>query len=267
MSSPDNLGTTAVGSCANQPTTAEASQPSSYDFGALKALFHHLRAAHEENCVRQHAGLSSTPGVGPRSHGGLGNSDLLLVNDQLLAARYTTVSASETHAERPGSSPHTSGIRSDESIDCQSDTVDTEHIEQELGQEDDGYREQRGGSVGSHRGEGTARTRDSGKIYDLVTDWVSELELEIYPGNVHEGGDTKTGSYFQSVDFPGGVGLDPDCSIFRGVRHGGSFARLVVIKELQPIPDHAPQDAVTLLELALDHQQVEYAALISSTRS
>lgn len=37
---------------------------------------------------------------------------------------------------------------------------------------------------------------------------------------------------------------------------GGAFARLVVVKELQPVPEHAPEDARHLLELALDHQQV-----------
>lgn len=37
---------------------------------------------------------------------------------------------------------------------------------------------------------------------------------------------------------------------------GGAFARLVVIKELQLVPEHAPADVRRLLELTLDHHQV-----------
>ncbi|CAM9626931.1 unnamed protein product [Laminaria digitata] len=36
---------------------------------------------------------------------------------------------------------------------------------------------------------------------------------------------------------------------------GGAFARLVVIKELQLVPEHAPADVRCLLELTLDHHQ------------
>ena len=37
---------------------------------------------------------------------------------------------------------------------------------------------------------------------------------------------------------------------------GGAFARLVVVKELQLVPEHAPTNIRHLLELALDHHQV-----------
>lgn len=45
-------------------------------------------------------------------------------------------------------------------------------------------------------------------------------------------------------------------SLSPAVGIGGAFARLVVIKELQPVPEHAPDDACRLLELTLDQHQV-----------
>lgn len=250
---PSDPGTTDVGSRSNQSITSEASQPS-YDLGALKAFFHHIRAAHEENRPRQHAGLNSTPAAGPRLQGGWGNSDSLSVNEQPLPERQTTEGVGKTSAERPESNLDMSEGRSNESVECPSDTDETEHSGPAQG----------GGKAG-HRGEEMVRMRDSGQVFDQAMDWVSKLELKICRRNINERRDTRTGSYLQPVDLPGGVGCDRDRSVSTGLGHGGNFARLVVIKEIQPIPDHAPRDVVRLLELALDHQQVKYATLEFST--
>lgn len=92
----------------------------------------------------------------------------------------------------------------------------------------------------------TLSPAESARLAGEIARRVSNVEAEILP---HETSDGETTA--------NGIGLDEEPnpeSTAPGA--GGAFARLVVIKELQPVPEHAPENVRHLLELTLDHHQV-----------
>lgn len=100
---------------------------------------------------------------------------------------------------------------------------------------------------------------DSARILDAVASRVSKLETENLPSEINDALEP------QGANRPASEKL-PRMSQARvterakplppAVGTGGALARLVVIKELQLVPEYAPSDIRRLLELALDHQQV-----------
>lgn len=89
---------------------------------------------------------------------------------------------------------------------------------------------------------------ESARILGETTRRVSDLESRILPRNHSDEGGSLAALSAGATEYLTAVSSAPG--------DGGAFARLVVIKELQPVPDHAPEDARHLLELTLDHQQV-----------
>ena len=99
---------------------------------------------------------------------------------------------------------------------------------------------------------------DSARILNGIVSRVSKLEIENFPSDINS-------LEAQGVNRLASVEL-PHMDLARVEEHakplqpvvgpGGAFARLVIIKELQPVPEHAPMEVRHLLELALDHHQV-----------
>lgn len=217
----------------------------SYDVGALKALFHHAQAVLEET-HRFHTVVAR----------GRGHSRASLSSS-------STGPGGRDH-QAPEASPSAPRCASEQSLRC-------------------------GGGVG-----GVSLTGDHGG-HEGVSDWKEDGHLNMATTLECEGAaavvDTKSGlqkvvSPLESArilretarrvsDLEARVlprdNSDEDASLAANRAEGaeeqlipeslapgagGGFARLVVIKELQPVPDHAPEDARHLLELTLDHQQV-----------
>lgn len=89
---------------------------------------------------------------------------------------------------------------------------------------------------------------ESSRTLGETARYVSDMEARILPRDASDDGASLTANRARAEGQP-----IPES---RAPRAGGGFARLVVVKELQPVPEHAPEDARHLLELALDHQQV-----------
>lgn len=89
---------------------------------------------------------------------------------------------------------------------------------------------------------------ESAHILKETVHRVSGLEERILPRDTSDDGASLTANRAGVEEQPIPESLAPGA--------GGAFARLVVVKELQPVPEHAPEDARHLLELTLDHQQV-----------
>lgn len=96
--------------------------------------------------------------------------------------------------------------------------------------------------------QGTSSRLGTARVLEEIACRVSELEAEILPRETSQ-------SWELSADGTAGVEEQPLPQSFTP-EAGGAFARLVVVKELQPVPEHAPDDARHLLELTLDHHQV-----------
>lgn len=225
--------------------------PPPYDVGALKALFHHAETAQEEKRsdaarpqVFHYRNLSSASLSPP-------------------ACRDTMTTKGEGASER--SSPRSN-----------SSCIDEGSEPSEGGGNDDGGRGE-GRAISTVDYEGMAgedpdsksfpqkafSPQESARVLEEIRDRVSDLETKVLP---HETSEVKTGE-----DGTGSETFLPRRDDARAVvveeepgpeplapGAGGGFARLVVIKELQPVPEHAPEDASHLLDLTLDHHQVDF---------
>lgn len=224
------------GASAAPTSDAEVEQacPPYYDVGALKALFHHVQAVLEEKHHTVARGRGHSRGSLSRSSVGPGDR-----NNQ--------------GAEAPPSAPP---CASEQSCWLDGDVRETSLINDDSG--DEGVSDRGGGNMISALGcEGATSVvgttgglqkalspLESARILGATVRRVSDLEVEILPRPTRDDGATLTANRAGVVPEP----LAP--------RAGGAFARLVVVKELQPVPEHAPEDARHLLELTLDHQQV-----------
>ncbi|CBJ29850.1 hypothetical protein Esi_0163_0029 [Ectocarpus siliculosus] len=232
--------------------------PPSYDVGAFKALFHHAETAHEE----KRSGATRPQGFHCRN---VSSSSL-----SPPACRDTVTTKGEGASER--SSPRSNGSCIDEGSEPS-----------EGGGNDDGGRGE-GRAISAVDYEGTAAEvsdsktfpqkvfspQESARVLEEIRDRVSDLEGKVLP---HETSEVETGA-----DGTGSETFLPRRDDARAVvveeepgpeplapGAGGGFARLVVIKELQPVPEHAPEDASHLLDLALDHHQAGRYALALET--
>lgn len=101
---------------------------------------------------------------------------------------------------------------------------------------------------------------DSARIFDAVVRRVSKLETENLPSEINNALEAQGTNRQASTKLPrmGQARVEEHHAkpLPPAVGTGGAFARLVVIKELQLVPEFAPIDIRHLLELALDHQQV-----------
>lgn len=86
------------------------------------------------------------------------------------------------------------------------------------------------------------------RVLEEIACRVADLEVEILPRETSQRGALSAGGTAGVEGLPLPQSFAPEA--------GGAFARLVVVKELQPVPEHAPDDARHLLELTLDHHQV-----------
>lgn len=214
-------------------------QPSPYDLGALRALFRHIRAAYDEHRTRKYDGMRVMSAPSSRSQ-----------PEQALQGRRGPSTA------RAENRLYTSGSGIDASLDYQGAVDDTRYVKRELGKEEDHEGEGTGGGVRVEQRQATPRAAVSRKMLDMITRWVSELQLEMRPRDFHEDGDMMKGKFLQLLAVPAEVESGAESYVSMGMGQGGCYARLVIIKELQPIPNHAPRDVVPLLELVLDQQQV-----------
>lgn len=96
--------------------------------------------------------------------------------------------------------------------------------------------------------QGTSSCLGAARVLEEISCRVSALEAEISPREASQSGGV-------SADGTAGVEEQP-LPQSSAPEVGGAFARLVVVKELQPVPEHAPDDARHLFELTLDHHQV-----------
>ncbi|CAB1118642.1 unnamed protein product [Ectocarpus sp. CCAP 1310/34] len=232
--------------------------PPYYDVGALKALFHHAETAHKE----QRSGTVRPQGF--HCHN-VSSSSL-----SPPACRDTMTTKGEGASER--SSPRSNSSCTDEKSEPSEGG----------GNYDRGRGEGRAISAVDY--EGTAAKgpdsniflqkafspQESARVLEELRDRVSDLEAKVLP---HETSEVETGANGEGSETflprrddaravvveeePGPEPLAPGA--------GGGFARLVVIKELQPVPEHAPQDASQLLDLTLDHHQAGRYALALET--
>ena len=195
-----------------------------YDVGALKALFHHVKAVLEEKhhtlVVRgsgQSRGSLSRSFAGPedRDNDGAGASPSAPRCEGGVAKAYPT-----------GDNRDDDGASGREEWKMFS-TLKREG-EKAIGDTKSGLQK-------------FVSPLESARILGEIAHRVSDLEARVLPGATSDEGASMVGAEAQPT-----LALGP----------GGAFARLVVIKELQPVPDHAPEDARHLLELTLDHQQV-----------
>lgn len=110
--------------------------------------------------------------------------------------------------------------------------------------------------------------QESARVLEEIRDRVSDLEAEVLQRETSEVETGEDGRGSETVlprrddaravaveEKPGPEPLAPGA--------GGGFARLVVIKELQPVPEHAPEDASHLLDLTLDHHQVDFVSEVA----
>lgn len=104
-----------------------------------------------------------------------------------------------------------------------------------------------GSKTGSLQGASSCLGAAAG-VLEEISCRVSDLEVEILPRETSQSGALSAGGTAGVEGLPLPQSLAPEA--------GGAFARLVVVKELQPVPEHVPDDARHLLELTLDHQQV-----------
>ncbi|CAN0372550.1 unnamed protein product, partial [Ectocarpus sp. 12 AP-2014] len=232
--------------------------PPSYDVGALKALFHHAETAHEE----KRSGAARRLGFHCRN---VSSSPL-----SPPACRDTMATKEEGASEQR--SPRSN-----------SSCIDEGSEPSEGGGNDDGGRRE-GRAILAVDYEGTAAEvsdsktfpqkvfypQESARVLEEIRDRVSNLEAKVLP---HETREVETGADGTGSETflprrddaravvveeePGPEPLAPGAA--------GGFARLVVIKELQPVPEHAPEDASHLLDLTLDHHQAGRYALALET--
>ncbi|CAM9359647.1 unnamed protein product [Hapterophycus canaliculatus] len=232
----------------------------SYDLGVLKAFFHHARAAFQESrsgpagdrgCSR--AG-GSPPAVGPTGRDKRGE-------------------------RRPPSKALGNCVFEQSSLSSSS-------AEMYVGMDGDEYSRYKGeegktpismcsgtsaGSVVYPKSllQGLFSSLGTVPIVQKISRRVSDLELEVLPRETDEcetpmagdirGADT---SLCREKQMEAERKPVPE-SVAPGV--GGAFARLVVIKELQPVPEHVPDDARHLFELTLDHHQAGRYSLALET--
>jgi len=195
----------------------------SYDLGALKALFHHAQVVIEE---KHHA---ADRGRG-RSRADLSRQSVVPGASGTLGAE--ALSSAPVEACPSEQSARSSGLASGRGDGEELPALEREGASPVVGPKSKLQREFSPSEVARLVGE--------------IAHRVSDLEVEILPP---ETGDSGTTAYR--------VGLDEESnpeSPAPGA--GGGFARLVVIKELQPVPEHAPDNVRHLLELTLDHHQV-----------
>lgn len=195
----------------------------SYDIGALKALYYHVRTALDEKRTKTRRLSRRVQSRAPEGW------------------------KEESAATPRECVPDTNALGCDDGqngriTDGESDSEDTSDI---------------GGSKG--RFDGGVAAAESACVFDGVDRRLSDLEIDIFPHNAWERG---TGQDGHSPSGPGArdkltrLEEHSATTVSPAQRAGGAFARLVVIKELQPVPAHAPEEARHLLELALDHHQV-----------
>lgn len=211
-----------------------------YDVGALKALFHHAQAVLEE---KRHTAVASGRG---RSRGSISSSSVDPRN------------RGNHEAEAlPTAPPGASG----QSSRCQGDGVgetcltDDDCDDEDAGDRDDGKMiselECQGATAvtGTMSGPEKVVSRlELARTLGETVRRVSDLEARILPRGTSDDGASSTGKSAGAEEHPIPESFAPGA--------GGAFSRLVVVKELQPVPEHAPEDARHLLELTLDHQQV-----------
>ncbi|CAM9330078.1 unnamed protein product [Scytosiphon promiscuus] len=237
----------ALGAKGNLPTPAgdeEVQQAlPSYDLGAMKAFFHHARLALEEGPTEPADRLrsnTSRPDVGPlgRNNTGEGTRTATTLRDCTLGGR----------------------SRSRGSVGIEDGA--TSRYERE---EDEASNSLRNGATSetitysTRRLQGLFPPLQSVSTVENVLRRVSDLESEILPCTTHQcetlmAADVGGSCYSLRGDKRVLLELKPvDGSVAPGA--GGAFARLVVIKELQPVPKHIPDNARHLFELAMDHLQ------------
>lgn len=161
---------------------------------------------------------------------------------------------------------YASGSEVDGSANHQSAVVDARYVKRELREKEDLQREEADGGMRLEDRQATKRAAVPQEILATITHWVSELQLEMHPQDLHEEGDISKESFHRLLAVPAEVESEAESYVSMGMGQGGGFARLVIIKELQAIPNRAPRDVVPLLELALDQQQVKYVVYNISAR-
>ncbi len=203
---------------------AEEVHPS-YDLGALKALFHHAQIVIEEKHHTADRGRGrsradlSRPSAVPGGIGALGGEALLSAPVEACASEQSARSSACVTGRGDGEE-----LRALEGEGAAPAMCPMTELQREFS------------------------PKESARLVEEITHRVSDLEADILPPETGDG-DTKAE----------GVETDEESnpeSPAPGA--GGGFARLVVIKELQPVPEHAPDNVRHLLELTLDHHQVGY---------
>lgn len=234
-----------------------------YDLGALRALYQHARIALEEKHLTSRS-FSLSNGfhpAGQKSNGFGAEPSLIAVckpdvyekncrdgdgsdGSEALEGKSENVGGIETRARQEGSYFARSNRREDD-MACKED--------------------QRFGTRVM-----TMPSLDLAHIREQVDSRLLELEVRIIEtaveGDMEESDSGEMPSWaLPTVSLASlrGKETGPVSAAFAA---GGAFSRLVVIKELQPVPEHAPPDARHLLELTLDHHQVMPASSNLSIR-
>lgn len=221
---------------------AQVGKICSYDLGALKALFHHARA------VRGKKPFSA------RDRSGADDNSNSPVSSADGWERETPRAPIKGVPDR-GSSPSNNGGGDD-----LAGGGSTGKVVRDIGAK-------RSGSTGDHEGETVTDSKgplaggltpdQSLRVFDEIGRRLSYLEMEISPRNICErGSEEREQSSDRAPRSDRATPKKQSTPAPVPVGGGGGFARLVVIKELQPVPEHAPEDVRHLLERTLDHHQV-----------
>lgn len=241
------VGTPAGGAVSGEkklPVSSAAAHPAQrsfpYDLGALKALFHHARISYKDN--RSPVRIRS-------------RSDRSLCDE--VASRHKA-DATTSEPRGYGATERVSRAKS-----CGEG-------ERSTGGARSGPVAARSSRIGGHDGETVSdpadrlarvyTPTDSARILDGVVGCVSKLEKEnLFPSDFNNSLEAQGVNRQESWKLPlmsqarvegQAMPLPPAAGA------GGAFARLVVVKELQLVPEYAPFDIRHLLERALNHHQV-----------
>lgn len=227
----------------NLPVSSAAAQPAQrsfpYDLGALKALFHHARISYKDNRfpvrIRSRSDRSQYDGVTSRHK----------------AEATTSEPRGYGATERVSRAKHCGGGKL---LTGGAQSAVTPRSLRNGGHE---------GETVSDPTDRLARvytSTDSARILDGVVRCVSKLETEnLLPSGLNNSLEAQGVNRQKLLKVPrtGQSRVERQATpLPPAAGAGGAFARLVIVKEFQLVPEYAPFDIRHLLERALDHHQV-----------
>lgn len=226
-------------------TDAKTTEARPYDLGALNALFYHAKAAHSEQNIQGKHGRLRTSSDSASRHTEEWDTDSMPTIGPSKPERDASAQGNCVPPTlRWKGITSTEGAGSDRLMDGRIRDADNSVLH---------------GNIWQDHLERGSTVKDAASVLDEVNRRVAELAIEILPREEYNGGREGGSGGECDTHCSNGRRVEKDLTkTVAGNGAGGRFARLVVVKELQPVPEHAPNDVRPLLELVLDHQQVTF---------